>query len=143
MAREILSICAAGVPSYVYYDIRDDAVENKTYDPANREDNFGLLANDYTDKPAMTAVKTLAAIARRRTFTGLVRTSASSLFGMRFDGPTDRVFAIWSSAANNRFVVRLPATATATDFLGGSLPVVNGTLTVSEADSPVYISNPR
>lgn len=50
-AREMLSCYAVGFPLSIYYDLRDDGTS-----PANREHNFGLLANNYSDRPAMTAV---------------------------------------------------------------------------------------
>jgi hypothetical protein len=133
-AREMLSACAVGLPIYVYYDIRDDGT-----DQTNPEDNFGLLGNDYTDKPAMTAIRTLAAVARGRTFSGCLPMLPTSLVAMRFDGPTDQVVALWSFAPNSSVSVTVPG-STATDYLGNPIQLQNNAVTVSEANGPVYIS---
>lgn len=54
VSRELLSTWALGLAMSIYYDIRDDGT-----DPQNSEHNYGLLQNDYTEKPAMTAVRVL------------------------------------------------------------------------------------
>jgi len=138
VAREILSDCAVGFPLYIYYDLRDDGS-----DPANREDNFGLLANDDTDKPAMTAVRQLAAVAGGRRFSGFVHTAPSSLVAMRFDGADDYVVALWSFAPNSRVGVSVVGSATAADVFGSPLELQDGALTVSAAAGPVYITFAR
>ncbi|HEY6459068.1 MAG TPA: cellulase family glycosylhydrolase, partial [Polyangiaceae bacterium] len=46
VSRELLSAWALGFPMEVYYDVRDDGT-----DPTNQEHNFGLVQNDYADKP--------------------------------------------------------------------------------------------
>ncbi|HXQ80342.1 MAG TPA: hypothetical protein VN775_03455 [Opitutaceae bacterium] len=138
VAKEMLSSCAVGFPLYVYYDLRDDGT-----DAANREDNFGLLANDDTDKPAMAAVRRLAAIAGSRKFSGFIHTAPSSLVAMRFDGADDYVVALWSFAPNSSVAVSVVGNAAATDLFGAPLPLQDGTLTVSDAGGPVYITFAR
>ena len=141
-ARELLTAWAANFPMIIYYDIRDDGTN-----PTDGENNFGLLANDYTDKPAMQAVKTLTSIARGHRFSGFIPTIPTNLTAMRFDGPTDQVVALWSCAPSNAVTrVTFPTNAKATDFLGAPLTpsvVANRfAWTVSEANGPIYIFLP-
>jgi hypothetical protein len=140
-AERILTSCAAGSPIYIYYDLRDDGT-----DPTNREDNFGLIANDYSDKPALWAVQTLASVARNRTFKGFVQPVPSSLVAMRFDGPTDQVYALWSFAPDSEVTVTFPTNATVIDLYGSPLTPLQliGRLAikVQEGAGPVYIRIP-
>ena len=129
-----------GNPSY--YDIRDDGTN-----PTDGENNFGLLANDYSDKPAMQAVKTLTSIARGHHFSGFIPTTPTTLTAMRLDGSTDQVVALWSCAASNVVTkVTFPANASVTDFLGAPLTPskLNNRLawTMSETNGPIYVSFP-
>jgi uncharacterized membrane protein YgcG len=139
--ERILTSCAAGSPIYIYYDLRDDGT-----DPTNREHNFGLIANDYSEKPALVAVQALAAVARNRTYAGLIHTAPSSLVAMRFDGATDQVYAVWASVPKSNVTITFPTTATATDLFGSPLMPqhLNGRLamTVEEGAGPVYITIP-
>jgi len=136
-SREILSACAVGFPLYVYYDIRDDGT-----DPTNREDNFGLLASDYTDKPAMTAVRALAAVAGARTFSGFIPTSTTGLVAMRFDGAADETVALWDYTLNSKVTVTVPSGAVVTDLYGNPVVLQGSSLVVTEAAGPVYVRIP-
>jgi hypothetical protein len=139
VAERILTACAAGSPIYIYYDLQDGGT-----DPTIRLDNFGLIANDYSSKPALSAVKALASVARNRTYAGLIHTAPSSLVVMRFDGANDQVFAVWSFIPNSEVTVTLPTNATVTDHYGHPLspPVLGNRLavTVQESTGPVYIT---
>ena len=141
VAREFLNAGAAGFPLIIYYDLRDDG--NNATDPEN---NFGLLANDYSDKPAMTALKTLAAVARGRRLSGFIHTSLSTLSALRFDGRTNMVVALWSSSSGGPVTVSVPTNATATDFLGRQITLLDWTnrlaWMVYETNGPVYFSFP-
>ncbi len=134
VARKLLTACAVGLPQSIYYDIRDDGT-----DPANREHNFGLLANDYSEKDAMRAVKKLTAMAATRTFKGFIHTEPSSLIAMRFDGVSDQVVVLWSFAADGPITITAPATATATDMFGAGIAANRD---LRESDGPVYYTFP-
>jgi len=142
VAERILASCAVGSPIYIYYDLGDDDA-----DPTDRYGNFGLIANDYSTKPALVAVQALAAVARNRTFVGMVPTAPSNLVAMRFDGATDRVYAMWNYAPTSTVTVTLPTNATVTDLYGSpmTLQKVGGRLamTVEEGAGPVYIRIPN
>jgi hypothetical protein len=136
-AREILSACAAGLPLYVYYDLQDDGS-----DPANREDNFGLLASDATPKPAMTAIRTLASAAGGRTFSGFLPTSTTGLVAMRFDGVSDEVVALWNYIPNSSVAVTVPAGSAVTGPFGNPVPLQGSGFLLAEATGPVYVRLP-
>jgi hypothetical protein len=139
--REILTGWALGFPFHVYYDVRDDGT-----DPANGEHNFGLLADDYADKPAMVALRTLDEAARERTPLSLLAAAPSCLNGLELAGALDTVWVLWLSPPGDRLETRLPADAVVRDCAGADVdaPLVDGKrrVTLAEADGPVYVSLP-
>ena len=142
VARELLSAWALGFPLVVYYDLRDDGT-----DATNVEHNFGLVQNDYTDKPAVVAVRTLTAVAAGRQFAGFILLEPSSLHAMVLDGPADRVVALWSDAPAATVIVTVPAGVTGIDHLGAAAAFTDQAGTrafdLREADGPLYLTFPR
>jgi hypothetical protein len=134
--RGVLSAWAVGFPLAVYYDLRDDGT-----DGTNGEHNFGLVQNDYSDKPAAVAVRTLSGVARGRTFGGFLSVVPSSLHAMRLDGRTDRVVVLWSDAPGAVVNVAVPGVTAVTDVFGAALGLAN--VTVREANGPVYLTYPK
>jgi len=141
VSREVLAANAVGFPLIIYYDLRDDGTVS-----TNAEHNFGLLANDYSDKPAMQAVRTLSAVAATRRFSGFIHAVPSNLTALRFDGRTNIVVAVWDSTPGGQVTVTMPTNVVATDFLGNPLPLLNWTnrqaWTLYESNGPIYISYP-
>jgi hypothetical protein len=141
-SRELLSAWALGFPMAIYYDIRDDGT-----DPTYDEDNFGLIQNDYSDKPAIVAVRTLSAAAKGRTFVGFLPVGFTSLHAMLMVGATDRVVALWSDAPGSVTSVAVPANGKATDLLGAPLALVADggatSVTVGEVAGPVFLTFPN
>ncbi|HET7539026.1 MAG TPA: cellulase family glycosylhydrolase [Polyangiaceae bacterium] len=113
VAREALSAWAVGLPLIVIYNLRDDGT-----DATNIEHNFGLIQSDYTEKPALVAVRTLSRLARGRAFAGLLDTGFSKLHAMKYDGASDSVVALWSEYKGRPITVELPTSASAVSFLG-------------------------
>jgi len=142
VAREALSGWAAGLPLIVIYNLRDDGT-----DPADAEHNFGLVQTDYTEKPALVAVRTLSRLARGRVFAGLLDTGFSMLHAMKYDGASDTVVALWSEYVGRPITMELPSNASAVSFLGQSrtlAPTAHGQeLTLQESDGPVYLTIPH
>lgn len=134
-ARELLSSHAVGFPLFVYYDLRDDGTI-----PTYSQHNYGLLTTDNSDKPAMTAVKTLTRFTRGRTFRGFLATSTTSLAALRFDNTSNKVFVLWVSAPQLSVPITIPAGATVADLFGSPVQVNNQRLLLTEADGPVYIT---
>ena len=142
VARELLSAWALGFPLVVYYDLRDDGA-----DATDAEHNFGLVQNDYTDKPAVVAVRTLTTLAAGRRFTGFVLLEPSSLHAMVLDGPADRAVALWSDAPAAVVTVSVPVGVTGIDHLGAPAAFTDQAgaraFVVREADGPLYLTFPR
>ncbi len=142
--REIITARALGFPLAIYYDVRDDGTA--ATDP---EHNFGLLANDYSDKPAMVAVRTLLQEVRGRAYAGVVRGTPAGLglHTLRFDGQDDVLLVIWRDAPGGSAAVALPAPTRVRSMLGGDVAFQTGadaaSLTVNEADGPIHVTLPR
>jgi hypothetical protein len=133
--REILSAWAVGFPLAVVYDLRDDGT-----DPTNEDHNYGLIANDYTDKPAAVGVRTLSNIARGRDFKGFLDLEPTSLHAMRLDGPRNVVVVLWSSMPQGRVPVTLVNARRATSMLGASIDISSGLIVVKNEDGPTYVT---
>jgi len=137
--RELLTAWSLGLPMAIYYDLRDDGD-----DGSNSEHNFGLLAQDGTDKLAMTAVRTLSAQAQGRTLAGLLPLWPTGVCALRLDGAQDKVVVLWNTGG--QAIVRVPAQARGLDLLGNSLTLLPGDsgqfLSLLETDGPVYLTLP-
>ena len=142
VSRLFLSRWAMGYPSISYYELRDGSP-----DPNEWEGNFGLLAYDGTEKPAMQAVRTLMSLASSRTFVGIVPLVPTSMHTLRMDGQQDTVLAVWLDTPGQQLSIEVPPGTDAIDFLGGRLSFeARGpylALTLREADGPVYLTFPR
>ena len=142
VSRLLLSRWAQGYPSISYYELRDGSP-----DPNDHEGNFGLLAYDGTEKPAMQAARTLMSLASSRTLIGIVPLVPTSMHALRMDGPQDTVLAVWLDTPGQQLSIEVPPGTDAIDFLGGRLsfeargPYLG--LTLREADGPVYLAFPR
>jgi len=141
VSRELLSAWALGFPMEIYYDIRDDGT-----DPTYTEDNFGLIQNDYTDKPAIVAVRTLTSAAKGRSFTGFFTVGFTSLHAMLLVGAQDRVVVLWNDAPGSVAEVSTPEPTVATDMLGNTLTLTHdggaSFVALAESSGPVYLTFP-
>jgi hypothetical protein len=135
-SRSSLSALAVGFPFMVYYDLRNDGTSS-----TNVADNYGLLLNDYSQKPVMQALRLLDSVATGRRFSGFLQTAPTSLTAMRFDGLTNLVVALWCSVTNAQVPVTLPTNATVTDLYGTALTNTLG-FVVSETNGPIYVTVP-
>jgi len=138
-ARELLSAWSLGFPLVVYYDLRDDGT-----DATDFEDNFGLLDSAYADKPSMTAVRTLSAVARGRSLAGFVALEPTSLHAMRLDATADVVFAVWSEMPGSEVPLVVTGATQVIDVLGAPVSLTRtgaeSWLMVREEDGPVYVT---
>lgn len=138
VTRELLSAWSLGFPLVVYYDLRDGGV-----DPGDAEQNFGLLQDDYADKPAMVAVRKLTQLSRDRRYVGLVRTGLNSLHALRLEGAEDRWVILWWDNPKRSVTVELPMHAVCTDLLGNEIQTDSpATLKLAESTGPVYLRFP-
>lgn len=137
--REVLTSWALGLPLAVYYDVRDDGV-----DPAEKEHNFGLLANDYADKPAMVALRTLSAVAAPRELSAFGIALPGTLHVLELEAAADWTYALWSSTEGRTITVHVPAEAQVIDMLGSPVALepdgATAPLAVSEDAGPVFVT---
>lgn len=136
VTRECLTVWALGLPLAVVYDLRDDGS-----DPFNREDNFGLLNQDNSDKPAMKAIRVLTSIAQNHTSCGIVRDAPYGVHAIRLNGAGDIVFVVWDEDSKVRPRIRLPRDelVSVSDMLGKPIAVDSDSAVVlEERMGPVY-----
>ncbi|EFC36477.1 predicted protein [Naegleria gruberi] len=132
----LLSSCAVGFPIYIYYDLRNDGV-----DPTNREHNFGLLFNNYTDKPAMKAVKQLSSIVRNRLFDGYIQIEHPSVTAMRFKSSNDSVIVLLPTETGASVNIKANSASSVVDIFGRNVTVSkDNTFTVKETEGLVYVT---
>jgi hypothetical protein len=139
IVREFLVWKLAGIENS-FYSLMDSGV-----DAADPEQNFGLMTAAMADKPAMTAVETLAAQLRSREFTGILRQSYKLppwLNIARFQGAGDEVLVAWISAPGMEINLKTPTGATARDVYGQWVASGNKVFTLKYADGPVYVTVP-
>jgi MYXO-CTERM domain-containing protein len=141
--REVLMGWRAALPMVIVYDIRDDGD-----DPAEPEHNFGILARDYTDKPAMSALRTLSGFASQRRLTAIANAvdAPPGLHVLRLDGASDRVLVVWTEIEGATVNVTLPTTAVASAVTMYGDPIAMAddggreTIVVGEEAGPVYVT---
>ncbi len=139
VARELLTAWSVGFPLVIYYDIRDDGPN-----PNDPEQNFGLLAQDYTDKPAMQAVRALSGAARGRQLVGYLPVEAPNLHALELSGAADTAVILW--ADSGKAAVTLPPGASAQNLYGQPVTLhpagAQLSLTVDSNAGPVYLFFP-
>jgi hypothetical protein len=141
--REVLMSWRAGLPFVIVYDIRDDGD-----DPADSEHNFGLLARDYTDKPAMRAIRTLSIFAKSRALVAIAAADDAppGLHLLRLDGAADSVLVAWTEidGATVSLSLATDVVASASSMYGDAIATVaafgRATLEIGEATGPVYVT---
>ncbi len=140
VTRELLTAWSLGFPLIIYYDIRDDGL-----DPYDAEHNFGLLALDYSDKPAMQAVRTLTSVARERRFVGYLPIEPTNIHALKLEGSSDDVVILWADAGEA--TVSVPSGTMAENLFGEDLPLNpigdQLSLVVKEPDGPMYLFFPK
>ncbi|MBY0370895.1 hypothetical protein K2X33_09430 [bacterium] len=132
--REVLVTWGLGFPLMILYDDRDDGTN-----PADKEHNFGLIANDYAPKAALRVFQQLGRVTEERKLTGFFAMEPSTLHAMKLDGKAGMALILWSDAAKSRTSIAIPAGAVAYDMFGWRLPVSRGILEIREEAGPVYL----
>jgi hypothetical protein len=128
--REMLTIRALGLPLAVYYDLRDDGTN-----PADPEHNYGLLDSSGEEKPAMKALRILAA----GTYAGMVQETPFGIHAMRVDGPKDTTLIVWTDQPHGHRTIESSKQnlISATNLSGD--PVKNK-LEIDEPSGPIYLT---
>lgn len=136
--RKMLTAIALNLPRSILYEAMDEGTN-----PVNREHNFGLLNHDLSDKPAMTGARRLFAAQNGRTLRGLLSETPPGIHVLRWDGTTDRVFAIWNDSPGTPTTVTLPTnTIMVTLWDGTQARIASGTneVVLTEADGPIFVT---
>jgi hypothetical protein len=139
--RELLTVWTLGLPLAVWYDLRDDGPE-----PANPEQNYGLLDSSGKEKPAMQAIRTLMGAVSGRKYAGMIQETPGGIHALRLDGTTDTIFVVWNDQSNSRRVVEYPKQdlISATDAMGRPLkskdrPSGHAQVELPESAGPIYL----
>lgn len=139
VVRELLAAWALGFPLAVYYELRDGGL-----DATNDEHNFGLVQNDYEQKPAMLALERLTDLATDYSYVGLVETGLNRLHALRLQGANDHWYVLWWDDPKRVVTVKLASGTIATDLFGKQLALSTDAsaaqLTLTEHMGPVYVS---
>jgi hypothetical protein len=99
LTRSLLTGFAAGRAFQVVYQLRDELDTPSAYDPFDPEQNYGLLANDYSEKPAKKAFDRMYSALSARAYRGVVSGRPTSLQAMRFSAiGQETVYVVWISA---------------------------------------------
>jgi hypothetical protein len=133
--RECLTLWALGLPVGVWYDLRNDGT-----DPMDKEDNFGLLRSDNSDKPAMKALRVLTNSVRDHKFTGLMPDVPYGAHAMRLEGANDVVFVVWSER-ENRLSIQFPRDAliSANTMFGEPIAITTEGIVLNQSAGPIYL----
>lgn len=143
--RQLLMGWWANLPLMMVYDIRDSSPD--LLDP---ESNFGLLANDYSEKPAMNAVRRLLTTANGRSLAGLLnpQTLPVGTHAARLDGVSDKVYVVWVEETGSPTLLTISnLLAKATDMFGNTISFIpsGGSLTylLLPSQGPIYVTIPN
>lgn len=138
--RKVLTNIALNVPVSVLYNMLDSGT-NAT----DREQNFGLLKADGSDKPAILGLRQLYAAQTNRILKGVLPEVPPNLHVLRWDGNVDQAFTIWTDRDGGSYTVTLPAKTSSVKLWDGTTvtPTVVGgqkQITVTEASGPVFVT---
>ena len=134
--RECLTVLALRLPVGVVYDLRDDGSN-----PFDREQNFGLLNQDNSEKPAMIALRVLRSTTSGHTYSGLIRDVPYGVHAMRFNGANDILFIVWTELSTLRTRIQIIGNAlpSVSNMFGETILPEGGEFTVGEDAGPVYV----
>jgi hypothetical protein len=139
--REILTVWSAGFPLGVWYDLQDDGE-----DPENPEQNYGLLDASGAEKPAMQAVCTVMTAAKGRHYVGMIQDAPVGMHAMRFDGPADVLYIVWTDQAGKKRKIRYTKDnlLSVTGLMGDALELKadrsrEAQVKIDEAAGPIYL----
>lgn len=134
--RMVLTQIGANVPLMTVYDLIDDG-DSET----DREHNFGLLAANLQDNPAMTSLRTLNANTAGLTYTGPLSNVPPGLNGLRWDGERGVVVALWVDSPGSSMEIKLPTGTRQIQRWDGTLVEIGsgGGVRLTEGDGPVFV----
>jgi hypothetical protein len=138
--RKVLTHLALNTPVSIIFDSLDGGTS-----ATEREHNFGLMTTTGADKPGIIGLRSLYSAQNGRVFKGFLPDVPPGLHVLRWDGTSDRAFALWTDTNDRKVTVQLPSTIkTVTRWDGSTVtPTVNGstrTVVMSEADGPLFVT---
>lgn len=128
------------MPLAVWYDLRDDGP-----DALNPEHNYGLLDAAGAAKPALLAIGNLMGLARTRRFAGMLGDTPPGIHAMRFDGPADALWIVWTDRPTGRSAIEYAThdLISATGLAGNAVQAKDRSgrahLEIDAAAGPVYL----
>ncbi len=98
--RAVLANWLAGFPISMKYEFFTDAKN----DPIDNESNYGIIdraagpAKTLLRRPSYQAIRTLKQYTDNRTYAGRLTTKNTLAYGLQFEGKSDRLLILWTSA---------------------------------------------
>ena len=127
VARIHLLAFAGGVAKVFWYNLR-----SREADPYEKEDCFGLIHKDFSEKPALQAYRTLTAMLPSGSQRPTVQ-CRDGIFHATWQRPDGkRVHALWNQLGRKRVKSPVKSPSLVLDHLGNPLPRQRSTLTVSD-----------
>ncbi len=142
--RELLVGWWANLPLNILYELKDDGG-----DAADPEHNFGLLTQDYAEKPALVAVRQLLSVAGNHRLVAMADDPnvPDDVHAVCLDGSADKIYVVWLEETAGRVSVQVPGrTGWIHDMLGRRISPSDAAATaidLTSADGPVYIQVPK
>lgn len=141
--RRVLTDLAMNTPFLNIYALTDYGTN-----PLHREDNFGVLTKDGSDKPAIQALRTLYGVQSGRTFKGYLPDVPPNLHVLRWESAKDIVFAIWSDTTGQKVNVTLPNTTQSAVWWNSTPASSISTgygkiISLEEKSGPMFVTIPR
>jgi hypothetical protein len=137
--RKVLTQIALNTPISILFESINDGSN-----PTDRENNFGLINEDLTDKPSIIGLRTLKSAQNGRVLKGVLSDVPPWIHVIRWDGPSDKVFAIWSDAPPGVSTTITPPQQTSSIALwDGTAPkgiTANNQFDISEESGPVFVT---
>jgi len=145
IAREMLVAWWGNLPLEMLYDMHDDGTNL-----AEPENNFGLINNDYTDKPAIIAARALFKIGNNHTIDGLLTGAAlpSDAHVMRLSNTSEKIYIAWVEETAPTVTLQISdRNARVWDMFGKRYPLHTGastqSITLSVSGGPIFIESPN
>lgn len=95
LVRQLIMHDYYNVPVSIVYDFRNDGT-----DPNNAEHNFGILRNDYSQKPAYTAIKAMRSALAGYTYSKKL-SSGSSDYIYEYTNSSGKMAAAWTTGGSH------------------------------------------
>ena len=146
--RKALAVWVLNLPVSVWYDLRDDPPPDPALppDPADPEQNFGLVDVDYHAKAAFFALRALKSVAQDGVYTGMLDNAPPGLHALKIKRRGKSTYVVWQerAAVTNKISWPQQPGVSVMDMLGEpvSPACAKGVCSVAAGEStgPVYLT---